>query len=236
MTAKSDASTLPKDWAAALAKRGFDQKQLDTLVTGIYDKNPESTHPDPSDLFRAFQLTKLKNVRVVILGQDPYPRRGQAHGLAFSVPNDVPIPRSLRTVYTNLENDPAIQMKRPVRGDLTPWAKQGVLLLNTALTVEDGRAGSHARLWEQFTNLVLRVINDNCDHIAFLLWGSQAIRKASSIPIDEPPHMVIRSAHPAAWGKTKQTPFKDCHPFSEANTFLASHHPKTVTWDLPASS
>lgn len=236
MTVKSDASTLPKDWATALAKRGLDQKQLDTLVAGIYDENPESVHPDRSDVFRAFQLTKLKNVRVVILGQDPYPRPRQAHGLAFSVPKEVAIPRSLKTIYTNLQSDPAIQMKPPLHGDLTAWGKQGVLLLNTALTVEDGRAGSHARHWEQFSDLVLRVVNEECAHVAFLLWGSKAIRKATSIPVNEPPHIVIRSAHPAVWGKTNERRFADCHPFSEANDFLTTQNLEPVTWALPAAT
>jgi len=235
MPAESDASTLPKDWAAALAKRGLDQRKLDMLVAGIYDTNPESVHPDQSDVFRALHLTKLKNVRVVIVGQDPYPRPTQAHGLAFSVPNEVAIPRSLKTIFTNLQNDPAIRMKRPLNGDLTPWAKEGVLLLNTALTVENGHAGSHARHWEQFTDLVLRVINEECAHVAFLLWGSKAIRKATSIPLNEPPHIVIRSAHPAAWGKTSERRFADGRPFSEANEFLRAHEREPVSWELPAA-
>ena len=134
------------------------------------------------------------------------------------------------------EDDPAIRMKRPPYGDLTPWAKEGVLLLNTALTVEDGHAGSHARHWEQFTDLVLRVINDDCAHVVFLLWGSKAIRKAMSIPVNEPPHIVIRSAHPAVWGKTNERRFADCRPFSEANDFLMTHNLEPVTWALPAAT
>lgn len=109
-----------------------------------------------------------------------------------------------------------------------------MLLLNTALTVQEG-GGSHAGRWKHFTNLVLQVINEKRVHVAFLLWGSPAIGQATSIPINEPPHKVIRSAHPAAWGKTNETPFKDCHPFSEANGFLTSHQLKPVTWDLPAA-
>jgi uracil-DNA glycosylase len=234
MTAELDASKLPEHWAQALAKRGFDRDELDRLVADIYDKSRVTVFPERSDLFRAFHLTSLKHVRVVILGQDPYPRPKQAHGLAFSVPNGVAIPRSLKTIYTNLENDPAIQFGRPDSGDLTSWAENGVLLLNTALTVQEG-GGSHARRWKHFTNLVLQVINEERDHVAFLLWGSPAIRKATSIPIKEPPHKVIRSAHPAARGKTNEAPFKVCHPFSEANDFLTSHQLKPVTWDLPAA-
>ena len=235
MTAELDASNLPEHWAEALAKRGCDQDDLGTLVADIYDKSPVTVFPERSDLFRAFHLTRLEDVRAVILGQDPYPRPKQAHGLAFSVPNGVAIPRSLKTIYTNLENDPAIQISRPHNGDLTSWAKNGVLLLNTALTVEEGGPGSHARRWKHFTDLVLQVINEECAHVAFLLWGSHAIRKATSIPINEPPHKVIRSAHPAARGKTNEERFKDCHPFSEANDFLTSHQLEPVTWDLGAN-
>ena len=234
MTAELDASKLPGHWAEALAKRGFDQDDLGTLVADMY-KSPVTVYPERSDLFRAFHLTSLEDVRVVILGQDPYPRPKQAHGLAFSVPDGEAIPRSLRTIYTNLENDPAIQFSRPHNGDLTSWAKNGVLLLNTALTVEEGGPGSHARRWKHFTDLVLQVINEECAHVAFLLWGSPAIGKATSIPVKEPRHKVIRSAHPAAWGKTNEERFKDCHPFSEANDFLTSHQLKPVTWGLPAA-
>ena len=125
----------------------------------------------------------------------------------------VALPRSLKTIFTNLENDPAIEFSRPGNGDLTSWAKNGVLLLNTALTVEEG-GGSHARHWKAFTDLVLRVINEECANVAFLAWGSDGIRKVSSIPIKEPPHRVIRSAHPAARGKTDEQRFKECHPLT----------------------
>jgi uracil-DNA glycosylase len=199
-----------------------------------YDNSPGPVFPERSDLFRAFHLTSLGHIRVVILGQDPYPRPKQAHGLAFSVPNGVAIPRSLKAICTNLENDPALNFSRPQNGDLTSWAKDGVLLLNTALTVEEG-GRSHARRWKHFTDLVLQVINEECAHVAFLLWGSPAISQATSIPINEPPHRVIRSAHPAARGKTNEARFEDRHPFSEANDFLTSHKLEPVIWDLPAA-
>ncbi|GAA3697200.1 uracil-DNA glycosylase [Terrabacter ginsenosidimutans] len=236
MTTRSDASKLPKDWAAALAKRGLDQEVLDALVADTYHQSPVAVYPARSDVFRAFHLTTLKDVRVAILGQDPYPRPGQANGLAFSVPEEEAIPRSLRTIYTNLQDDSAIQIERPLHGDLSAWAKNGVLLLNTALTVEDGHPGSHVRRWEHFTDLVLQVLNEDCDHVAFLLWGSKAIRKATSIPINEPPHRVIRSAHPAVWGKTRERRFIDCHPFTEANDFLRKHKLEPVAWDLPTAN
>lgn len=191
--------------------------------------------PERASVFRAFHLTPLDGVRAVILGQDPYPRPGQAHGLAFSVQVGKPTPRSLNTIYTNLEDDPEIQFSRPSHGNLTAWAENGVLLLNTALTVTEGDPGSHIRRWKHFTDLVLQVINDNCAHVAFLLWGVPAVRQATSIPIADPPHKVFRLAHPAARSNSHERRFKTCRPFSEANDFLTDNGLEAVTWDLPAA-
>lgn len=230
MTREMDASTLPADWAGALARAGYDVATVDALLAGVYGANDEtSVLPLRADVFRAFHLTKLENLRAVILGQDPYPRKGQAHGLAFSVPEGVAFPRSLSAIFRNLSADPAIQLVRPTSGDLTAWAERGVLLLNTALTVKTGVPGSHARSWREFTNAVLRVINQECTHVAFLLWGSHAIRTATSVPIGES-HALIRTAHPAARGNAVERRFGDCRPFSEANEFLVHHGP--LDWGL----
>ena len=237
MTTDTDASTLPDDWAEALRKREYDLDRLTSLIADIYDAaNPAVVFPPRSDVFRAFHLTKLKDVRVVILGQDPYPQPGQAHGLAFSVPEPVPIPRSLSAVFKNLERDreAGAPFIRPANGDLSAWAKQGVLLLNTALTVGQRNAGSHSGLWRAFTDLVLEVVSEEHDHVAFLLWGKHAIDRASAVGITEPPHMIVKSAHPAARGRTKQKPFKDGHPFTAANAFLTAHGSSPVEWDLAA--
>lgn len=225
-----DASRLPEDWAAALAARGCDDRETNTLVAAAYDSSAP-VFPERVDIFRAFHLTRLDEVRVVILGQDPYPRSGEAHGLAFSVRDGVALPRSLKTIFANLEADPALLIPKPLNGDLTAWAKNGVLLLNTGLTVEEGRPGSHARHWKRFTDLVLEVVNDERAHVAFLAWGSHAIRNVISIPIMQPPHAMIRSAHPASWGRTNERRFKDCHPFSEANDFLAREGLPAVDWN-----
>lgn len=230
-----DASTLPDDWAEALRKRGYDLDGLATLVDDAYDSaEPVTVFPPRSDLFRAFHLTELADVRVVILGQDPYPQPDQAHGLAFSVPKSVPVPRSLSAVYRNLEGDALASpgFVRPAHGDLTAWAEQGVFLLNTALTVEQGRAGSHKRRWRELADLVLRVVSEERDHVAFLLWGTHAIDRVASVGIPEPPHLVVRSAHPTARGRTTQTRFRDSRPFSEANAFLTDHGLEPVQWDL----
>lgn len=228
MGTDTDASMLPDDWAEALRKRGYDEDRLTSLVANIYDGASGATvFPPRSDLFRAFHLTKLKDVRVVILGQDPYPQPGQAHGLAFSVPDRVPIPRSLSAVFRNLESDreAGAPFIRPANGDLSVWAKQGVLLLNTSLTVEQRSAGSHSRLWRAFTDLVLQVVSEECGPVAFLLWGTHAIDRAAAVDITEPPHMFIKTAHPTARGRTKQTPFREGHPFSAANAFLTAPRP-----------
>ena len=234
MTTDMDASTLPEDWADALADWGYNPSELTALVADVYGRSA-AVYPPRRDVFRAFHLTRLDDVRAVVLGQDPYPRPNQAHGLAFSVRDGVPLPWSLKRIYSNLEDDPANQFSRPQSGDLTSWAKSGVLLLNTALTVEEGRPGSHARLWGHFTDAVLHAINEDCSGVAFLLWGSRAIRKATSIPINEPPHKLIRSSHPAARGRTIERPFMDCRPFSEANDFLIRHHTGPVSWETPAA-
>jgi len=230
-----DASELPEDWADALAKRGFERDQIRSLVAQIYEESLGNVFPKRSDVFRALHLTRLKDVRVVVLGQDPYPSPDQAHGLAFSVPASEPIPHSLRAIYSNLEKDPKIQLRRPITGDLTPWATNGVLLLNTALTVAEGDPGSHPHHWAHFTDLVLRAINEERTNVAFLLWGAHAMRKAASIPVDERAHLAVCSAHPAARGRTKVRRFRDAYPFSEAVKFLLGRKLDPVAWDLPTS-
>jgi uracil-DNA glycosylase len=240
MTTHLDASKLPQDWARALKQRGCDLNELEKLVTDLY-KNSPSVLPERANVFRAFHLTKLKDVRVVILGQDPYPKRDQhAQGLAFSVPEGVPIPRSLSNIFRNLEADDAIDFRRPKAGDqtvgdLTDWAKQGVLLINTALTVGEDEAGSHKRHWKTFTNLVLKSVIEEQGHVAFLLWGNPAIKCAEDAEISEPPHKLIKSAHPRG-GRSIQKRFKAVHHFSEADDFLATHGRGRVAWNLGADT
>lgn len=231
-----DASELPDGWAGALHERGCDPNMVRSLVANAYEQSATNVRPHRRDVFRAFHLTPLENVRVVILGQDPYPSPSEAHGLAFSVPAPLPAPRSLKAIYRNLESDPRVAFTRPESGDLTAWANNGVLLLNTALTVVQGDPGSHARSWVEFTDAVLKAIAAERPHVAFLLWGTHAIRKAASVPIEEPPHKVIRASHPAARGRTRERRFKEASPFSEANDFLTSNCLEPVPWGaLPVS-
>jgi len=233
MTIQSEASRLPAEWSTALRRRGCDVGRIEELVASIYDgAAPGSVLPQRSDVFRAFHLTTLTDVRVVILGQDPYPRPDQkAQGLAFSVPSGVEPPRSLKAIFSNLVRDPDVDFSWPATGDLTEWARRGVLLLNTALTVQAPVPDSHRARWTDFTDAVLSLVNDESDHVVFLLWGRRAIDRGTAIPIGDA-HKVIRSAHPAARGRSREQRFKDVRHFSQANAFLTAHHPEAVNWNI----
>ncbi len=184
--------------------------------------------PKAANWFRAMDLTPLENVRVVILGQDPYHGPGQAHGLCFSVPPNVKPPPSLVNIYKELESDLGI---RPARhGFLEHWAKQGVLLLNSVLTVEMGRAASHRdRGWEWFTNAVVRQVDARSKSVVFMLWGSYAQKKAAFV--DTSRHFVLRAPHPSPL--SAHSGFFGCRHFSKANAFLESKSLQPVDWALP---
>lgn len=182
----------------------------------------------PQDLwFRALELTPFSKVKVVILGQDPYHGPGQANGLAFSVPRDVRIPPSLRNIYKELEADCGIIP--PEHGDLTAWAENGVLLLNSVLTVRAGVANSHRKLgWETFTDAVLSALNDRKEPIVFLLWGASAGEKKALIT--NPSHLVLEAAHPSPLSAHRG--FFGCRHFSQAAEFCQQHG-ESLSWELP---
>jgi uracil-DNA glycosylase len=184
--------------------------------------------PHGSNWFRALDLTPLDEVRVVILGQDPYHGPGQAHGLCFSVPDGIRPPPSLVNIYKELESDLGI---RPVtHGFLEHWAKQGVLLLNSVLTVEMGLAASHRdRGWERFTDAVIRLVNEKQDPVVFMLWGSYAQKKASFV--DQSRHLVLKAPHPSPL--SAHSGFLGCRHFSRANAFLESRGQRPIDWALP---
>ena len=190
--------------------------------------------PKGTEWFRALDLTALEDVRVVILGQDPYHGEGQAHGLCFSVQPGVRPPPSLVNIYKELASDLGIP---PVRhGFLEHWAEQGVLLLNAVLTVQMGMAASHRdRGWERFTDAVIRLINARPEPVVFMLWGSYAQKKAAFVDsIDRGGrHLVLKAAHPSPL--SAHNGFLGCKHFSKANAFLASHGQKPIDWALPAS-
>lgn len=225
---------LPREWARGLAARtGLNDADVQAIVARAYTTRQQgATLPDRRHVFRAFEYTYPHEVKVVILGQDPYPRRGDADGLAFSVPAGVAIPRSLTRIFDNLEADGAVSFTRPRDGDLSRWARQGVLLLNSALTVREGEPGSHRDYWRDLTRGVLEVLNKRGEPIAFLLWGTEASAIADAVHIDEGIHRVIRSPHPGRDERAGYPRFADTHPFSAANSFLRSRGRGEVDWRL----
>ena len=183
--------------------------------------------PPGSQWFRALDLTPLESVRVAILGQDPYHGAGQAHGLSFSVPPGVPIPPSLRNIYSELASDLGIAPAN--HGFLEGWARQGVLLLNSVLTVEMAKPASHAgRGWEQFTDAVVRLLDSRPEPVVFMLWGAYAQRKAAFV--DAGRHLVLRATHPSPL--SAHNGFFGCRHFSAANNFLEARGQAPIDWAL----
>ncbi|WP_025821086.1 uracil-DNA glycosylase [Shewanella marina] len=185
-------------------------------------------YPEPQDVFSAFELTPLDQVKVVILGQDPYHGPNQAHGLSFSVKPGIKVPPSLVNMYKELEQDIA-GFVRPEHGYLLPWAKQGVLMLNTVLTVEQGKAHSHAKSgWQQFTDNVLDLLNQQSQPIIFLLWGSHAIKKGKLITA--PQHQLVTGPHPSPLSAYRG--FFGCKHFSQVNQLLTAQGLAPINWQV----
>lgn len=199
-------------------------KELQEFVTDEY--RSASVFPKSLDLFRAFNETPFDSVRVVILGQDPYHGEGQAMGLSFSVPEEIRIPPSLKNIYKELESD--LEISTPRRsGDLSHWARQGVLLLNSTLSVRKGEAGSHqGKGWEQFTDRVIETLSNEKEHLVFILWGNYA--KSKGARIDRGKHLVIESAHPSPL--SAHNGFFGSKPFSKTNTYLSEHLFTPISW------
>ena len=184
-------------------------------------------YPEKRDIFRAFELTPLQNVKAVILGQDPYHEPGQAHGLAFSVPDGIAIPPSLRNIYEEIRTEYGYEP--PTSGNLESWAKQGVLLLNTILTVRAHEANSHAgHGWEKFTNSVLKELSHQKHPIVFMLWGGNAQKKASLI--DNPAHLVLKTSHPSPLSVYRG--FRGCGHFRMCNAFLSANGLTPIDWRI----
>ncbi len=189
-------------------------------------------YPQPSEWFRALDLTPLDRVRVVILGQDPYHGPGQAHGLCFSVQPGVRPPPSLVNIYKEIEND--LGLARPRHGFLEQWARQGVLLLNSVLTVEAHQAASHQKKgWERFTDAIIRLVNDRPEPVVFLLWGAYAQRKAAFVDdvAKGGRHLILRAAHPSPL--SAHNGFLGCRHFSQCNVFLETRGLAPINWALP---
>lgn len=193
----------------------------------VEEKAHHQVYPAGKDIFNAFWLTPMGRLKVVILGQDPYHGYGQAHGLSFSVQKGVAIPPSLVNIFKELKQDLGIEP--PTHGDLTAWAKQGVLLLNATLTVRANEAGSHqSKGWEQFTDSVIKVIDEHCTGVIFLLWGNYA--KAKAVLIDQQKHHVLTAAHPSPF--SAYNGFFGCRHFSRANELLVQQGKEAIEWSL----
>ena len=216
---------IEESWKVLLQEE-FDKEYFEKLVCFVkYEYANYKTFPPGKLIFNAFNLCPFKSLRVVILGQDPYHELGQAHGLAFSVMDGVQIPPSLVNIYKEIKDDLGIDI--PVSGNLSRWAKQGVLLLNATLTVRQHLAGSHQnRGWEVFTDAVIRLVSEKKNNVVFLLWGSYAKSKAKLI--DSSKHLVLSSAHPSPLSAYKG--FFGNHHFSSANMYLKQHGLDQIEW------
>lgn len=198
---------------------------LTEFVKDAYRRGP--VWPAPSRIFAAFDACPLDRIKVVILGQDPYHGPGQANGLCFSVADGIPMPPSLVNIFKEVAADMGCPGQMPPTGNLERWATQGVLLLNATLTVDEHRAGSHqGKGWEQFTDAVVRAVNDRCPGVVFLLWGSYAIKKGALI--DRSRHLVLTSPHPSPLSAHRG--FFGNHHFSQANQWLESRGLTPIKW------
>jgi len=229
----ANATKLHPSWLAPLQAE-FDSPYMDVLRDFLKAEKAagKPIFPKGSEWFRALDLTPLENVRVVILGQDPYHGAGQAHGLCFSVQHGVRTPPSLVNIYKEMESDLGIPPAR--HGFLEHWAEQGVLLLNSVLTVQMGMAGSHqGRGWERFTDAVIRLVNAKPEPVVFMLWGSHAQKKAAFVDsVDRGGrHLVLKAPHPSPL--SAYSGFFGSKHFSKANAFLTEHGLKPIDWRLP---
>lgn len=225
-----DGSDLSPAWRKAL-RPALSSPSMEGLKTFLEEEKAaqKRIYPSSSQVFHALSHVEPRDVRVVILGQDPYHGEGQAHGLSFSVQKGVRVPPSLKNIYKELHSD--LGYKPVKHGFLEAWAEQGVLLLNSSLTVEHGQPASHSKKgWEPFTDAIIAAVAKG-PPAAFLLWGKHAQEKASAV--DETKHLVIKTSHPSPMGNSANKGFFGSRPFSRANAFLNSRGRKPINWQLP---
>jgi len=219
---------IEKSWLRVLGDE-FQKPYFAELKKFLVDeiKSGKKVYPIPAQIFRAFDLCPFENVKVVILGQDPYHGPRQAHGLCFSVNKDVAIPPSLQNIYKEIHDDLGLSI--PTHGNMEHWAEQGVLLLNTTLTVRQSVPMSHAgKGWEEFTDRVIKEISDRLTGVVFLLWGRHAQNKGQSI--DRRKHFVLTAAHPSPF--SAHSGFFGCRHFSKTNEILGKEGKKTIDWSV----
>lgn len=215
-------------WKKKLSKE-FGKMYFESLITFVkeeYQKYPNAIFPKGNQIFRAFDTCPFENVKVVILGQDPYPTKGHAHGLCFSTDQHVrPLPKSLNNIFKELKDDLGIEIR--ANGDLSDWAEQGVLLLNTVLTVQEGNADSHSgKGWELFTDAVINALNDNSENIVYILWGAKAQRKAENVNASK--NLILKSPHPSPLSSYRG--FFGCKHFSKTNEYLLEKGKESINW------
>ena len=218
---------IEESWKSALAGE-FGKPYFASLVRFLHEEKAsgKKIFPPGSQIFRAFELTPVSQVKVVILGQYPYHGLGQAHGLSFSVPDGIPAPPSLKNIFKEIETDLGIRMSG--YPNLEKWARQGVLLLNAVLTVRSGEAASHSKIgWQEFTDAVIKYISDNCEGVVFMLWGNFARTKRDLI--DTSRHHVLEAAHPSPLARGA---FFGCRHFSQANNLLMASGKTPIDWTL----
>ena len=215
---------VPESWRDVLRNEISQPYFADLSEFVLRERKASTVFPSEREVFTALQLTSPHEVRVVIVGQDPYHGAGQAHGLSFSVQHGTPIPPSLRNIYSELHSD--LDIPLPSHGNLEAWAKQGVLLLNSTLTVREGEAGSHAGYgWETFTDAIIFYLGSRQQHIVFMLWGAHAGKKTSLIGQH---HTVITSVHPSPLSAHRG--FFGSRPFSQANRALSNRNQPEINW------
>ena len=215
-------------WQAQLQGE-FDLPYMQNLKAFLRSEKDQNKviYPHSSNWFHALEVTALDDVKVVIIGQDPYHQPGQAHGLCFSVQPGVKIPPSLVNIYKELQSD--VGIAAPSHGYLESWAKQGVLLLNAVLTVVDSNANAHqGKGWEQFTDKIISTVNEQCENVVFMLWGSYAQKKGAVI--DTQKHLVLKAPHPSPLSAHRG--FFGCKHFSQANAYLTANGKQQIEWSI----
>ena len=216
------------DWATYLSDEK-NKDYFDSLLSFLNSRVGHEIYPPRGTWFKAFEYSSFSSTKVVILGQDPYHGEGQAEGLSFSVPRGMSIPPSLRNIYKELDQDD-VDFTNPGHGHLENWAKQGVLLLNSVLTVEKNSPASHANQgWEVFTDNVIKLLNEKKSNLVFLLWGAYANKKSELI--DSNKHLILSAAHPSPFSAHKG--FLGCKHFSKTNNYLKSSNQELIDWSLP---
>jgi len=222
---------LATDWSTLLCQE-LQKDYFTKLTVFIAQENECKTiYPRSEDIFRAFNLVKVEDVKVIIIGQDPYHGPNQANGLAFSVHQGIKTPPSLRNIYKELVSD--IGCPTPANGDLSSWAEQGVFLINSVLTVEQAKPNSHQKQgWEQFSDSVIQTLSQEMDNLVFILWGAPSQKKGSLIDTNK--HLVLKAPHPSPLSAYRG--FFGSKPFSQTNSYLQSHSKKPINWCLKAEA